>query len=77
MLLYEISGRGRVGPVRPGVGDTGSTVGYAAGPLAVSSCTVQLPLTILESLLEVLISLLLYKKMPLLLRIVISSLLNA
>jgi hypothetical protein len=77
MLLYKISRRGRVGPVRPGVGNTSSTVGYAAGPLAVSSRTVQLPSTILESLLEVLISLLLYKKMPLLLRIIISSLLNA
>jgi hypothetical protein len=77
VLLYKISRRGRVGPVRPGVGDTSGTVGYPAGPLAVSSCTVQLPLTILESLPEVLISLLSYKKMPLLLRIAISSLLNA
>jgi hypothetical protein len=76
MLLYEISGRGRVGPVRPGVGDTGGTVGYPAGPLAVSSHTVQLPSTMLESLPEVLISLLSYEKIPLLLRIAISSLLN-
>jgi hypothetical protein len=76
MLLYEISGRGRVGPVRSGVSNTSSTVGYLASPLAVSSCTVQLPLIILESLLDFKIPLLLYKKIPLLLRIAISSLLN-